>query len=262
LIAFSICLAAATWPDSACADAKLEATYRITFAHISVGEATMTADLGESEYTVALVGRAGGVARMVVNGEAYLTASGAMKEGRPEPRNFTSKTISEGESQTVSMALEEGRVTEFTVTPPPGDGSLDVPEADRRGIIDPLTAMLVSADVPGEALSQDACRGALAIFGGRQRFNLRLTFKRMDKVSAKKGYAGPAVVCSATYQPIAGVGPSNPLVKYLSDNRDMELVLAPVQGTRLLAPFGLSIGSTLANVVIWATRFETATQLP
>ena len=199
---------------------------------------------------------------MLVNGEAHLTVSGAMKEGRPEPRNFTSKVISEGESQTVSMAFEEGNATDLTVTPPLGDGSPDVPEVDRQGIIDPLTAMLVSAAAAGGDMSQDACRGTLAIFGGRQRFNLRLTFKRMDKVSAKKGYAGPAVVCGATYQPIAGVGPSNPLVKYLSDNRDMELVLAPVHGTRLLAPFGLTIGSTLANLVIWATRFETATQLP
>jgi len=83
----------------------------------------------------------------------------------------------------------------------------------------------------------------------------------MDKVSAQKGYTGPALVCGMTYEPIAGLGASTPLAKYLSEGREMHLTLAPVSGTRLLAPFGLSIVSTLANLVIWANRFEVMAQL-
>jgi hypothetical protein len=37
----------------------------------------------------------------------------------------------------------------------------------------------------------------------------------------------------------------------------MEIALAPIAGTRLLAPFRLSVASTLANLVIEANRFET-----
>jgi hypothetical protein len=33
---------------------------------------------------------------------------------------------------------------------------------------------------------------------------LKLAFKRMDKMTAEKGYAGPVVVCSVSYEPIAG----------------------------------------------------------
>jgi hypothetical protein len=43
------------------------------------------------------------------------------------------------------------------------------------------------------------------------------------------------VVCSVSYEPIAGHRPSTPLVKYLSEGRGMEMALAPVAGTRLLA---------------------------
>jgi phosphoenolpyruvate carboxylase len=43
------------------------------------------------------------------------------------------------------------------------------------------------------------------------------------------------VVCSVSYEPIAGHRPSTPLVKYLSEGREMEMALAPVAGTRLLA---------------------------
>jgi hypothetical protein len=55
---------------------------------------------------------------------------------------------------------------------------------------------------------------------------------------------------------IVGHRASNALVKYLSEGREMEIALAPIAGTRLLAPFRLSIVSMLANLVIEANRFE------
>ena len=82
----------------------------------------------------------------------------------------------------------------------------------------------------------------------------------MDRVTAEKGYAGPVVVCSVSYEPIAGHRPSTPLVKYLSEGREIEIALAPVAGTRLLAPFRVSVVSMLANLVIDANRFEAIAQ--
>jgi hypothetical protein len=249
-------MAAAACPKPALAQGKLEASYGITLARISVGEAAITTDVKESDYTVALTGRAGGLARILANGEVQLNAYGIVKDGRPEPKTFTSKIISESESQNVSMTLDEGSVTDLTVTPAVVDGASDLSEADRKGIVDPLTAMLVWTDASGGDLPQDACRRTVSIFDGRYRYDLKLTFKRMDTVSAKKGYSGPALVCGLSYEPIAGLSASTPLAKYLSEGREMHLTLAPVSGTRLLAPFGLSIGSTLANLIIWANRYE------
>ena len=134
-------------------------------------------------------------------------------------------------------------------------------EANRQGIVDPLTAMLFSAAAAREGLSQEACRRTLPIFDGNQRYDLKLAFKRMDKVTAEKGYAGPVVVCSLRYEPIVGHHASNTLVKYLSEGREMEMALAPVAGTRLLAPFRLSVASMLANLVIEANRFEATARL-
>ena len=108
----------------------------------------------------------------------------------------------------------------------------------------------------GEGLSQEACRRTLPIFDGHQRYDLKLAFKRMDKMTAEKGYAGAVVVCSVSYEPIAGHRANIPLVKYLSEGREMEIALAPIAGTRLLAPFRLSVVSTLANLMIEAIRFE------
>jgi hypothetical protein len=156
------------------------------------------------------------------------------------------------------MVLDEGgNVKELTAAPPPSSDRVPVTNSNRQAIVDPLSALLFSAPAAGEGLSQEACRRTLPIFDGHQRYDLKLAFKRMDKTTAEKGYEGPVVVCSVSYEPIAGHRANIPLIKYLSEGREMELALAPVSGTRLLAPFRLSVLSTLANLMIEANRFET-----
>ena len=95
-----------------------------------------------------------------------------------------------------------------------------------------------------------------AVFDGQQRYDLKLAFKRMDKVAAEKGYTGPVVVCSLRYESIAGHSATNTLVKYVSEGGEMELALAPITGTHWLAPIRFSIGSAIATLVIEASRFE------
>jgi hypothetical protein len=134
-----------------------------------------------------------------------------------------------------------------------------VTDADRKGIVDPLTAMLIRMEGTGEVVAADACKRTLPIFDGRRRFDLALSFKRIEQVKGGKGYAGPAVVCAVAFRPIAGHRRDSALLDYLTDGREIELVLAPVAGTRFLAPFRLSIASMLGNLVIEATGFTATT---
>src|SRR5215813_6994658 len=50
------------------------------------------------------------------------------------------------------------------------------------------------------------------------------------------------------------------LIKYLSEGRKIEMALAPVAGTRLLAPFRMLVESVLANLEIEANQFEVTAQ--
>jgi hypothetical protein len=174
------------------------------------------------------------------------------------PTTFTSKIISSAETSDVTMTLDEGgNVKELTATPPPRSDLVPVTKANRQAIVDPLSALLFPTAPAGEGLSQEACRRTLPIFDGHHRYDLKLAFKRMDNMTAERGYAGPVVVCSISYEPIAGHRANVPLVKYLSEGREMEIALAPIGGTRLLAPFRLAVVSTLANLMIEANRFGT-----
>jgi Protein of unknown function (DUF3108) len=244
--------------DQALAQSRLEAGYTITFARIPVGNIVAAVELGASEYTMSAAGHAG--IRSLLTGEAAFATRGAVKDGHAIPVSFTSRIASGDESLNVTMVLNDGTVEKLMITPQPADpqaggNRIPVTDADRRGILDPLSAFLLPDGVVGTSLSQDACQRTLPIFDGLQRYDLRLAYKRMDNVAASKGYAGPALVCSVSYQAISGHSPSTPLVKYLTEGREMEIAFAPVAGTRTLAPFRVSVMSMLANLVIRADRF-------
>jgi hypothetical protein len=249
-------LMAAALGGHAWAGGNLDASYTVSFGRIRVGEITATFVLGDKEYTISARGRAGGLMKALVDGEGSFSTRGTITGDHPVPTKFSSKLVSNAETSDVTMVLDEGSVKELVASPPPSSSHVPVTEANRQGSVDPLTAMLFSAATEGDGLSQKACWRTLPIFDGQQRYDLKLAFKRRDKVTAEKGYAGPVVVCSLRYEPIAGHNASTTLVKYLSEGREMEIALAPVVGTRLLVPFRMSVVSMLANLMIEANRFE------
>jgi hypothetical protein len=77
----------------------------------------------------------------------------------------------------------------------------------------------------------------------------------MDRVKAVKGYAGPVVVCAAYFTPVAGFVPSRAAIKYLSKQRDMEVWLAPIAGTRVLVPYRAQGPTPIGQAVLEASEF-------
>ena len=166
------------------------------------------------------------------------------------------------------MTLGSGDIKEYRIDPPspPDPERVPVTEAHFRGVSDPMTATLVRVPGTGSILAPQvapqACQRTSHVFDGRIRYNLRFAFKRMDQVKAEKGYQGPAVVCTVYFQPIAGYIPSRSAIKYLVEQRDMEVWLAPVVGTRVLVPFRVSIPTPIGLGVMQATQFISLAQPP
>jgi hypothetical protein len=258
-IALALLGLASLGSDGACAQARLAARYVISFARITVGEGTWKINVTDSEYAMAVAGEASGIIRVVASGKGFVTARGLVRNGRLLPVSFASSTTSDDGRADVRMILEGANVKELAARLPPEEEKDRVPvgEMDRRGIVDPLSGLVIAVAGTSDVVSAEACRRSLPIFDGRRRYDLRLSFKRLDAVKAEKGYQGPVVVCAIAFQAISGHRADSPLVKYLAGGRDMELWLAPIAGTRLLAPFRLSIAGMLGNMIIRADRFET-----
>jgi hypothetical protein len=245
----------AAFAGAAGAETRLDAHYAIKVAHITVGKSELLVTIGDTAFTIAASGQASGMLRILASGEGALRTIGTVTDGRLTPASFTLRTTSDKEQDAVKMAVDGGNVTELAAeTSAPNADRVPVTEAERKGIVDPLTALLISIEGNGNVVAAEACRRTLPIFDGRRRFDLALSFKRIELVKADKGYAGPVVVCAVEFRPIAGHRRDSALLKYLTA-RDIELAFAPIAGTRLIAPFRLSIASLLGNLMIEANEF-------
>jgi hypothetical protein len=260
-LAAGLTLAVALIAGQARAQQVFEAAYTIAVARIPIGSAAMTGSIGTDEYVISMSGRTGGLARVIASGEGSMSATGSVSANKLLPLRYTSKSTAEDDTLAVTMTFKDGNVNELEASePPPGEDRVVLTTEHRRQVLDPLTALLIPND---SGVSEAACRRVLPVFDGRRRYDLSLSFKRIEQVKASRGYAGPAAVCAVTFQPIAGHRRSSPLLTFLTDGRDVEMALAPIAGTRILAPFRITAMYMLGNVVMQASRFEsTVTSAP
>jgi hypothetical protein len=246
----------------AAAQARLEAEYSITLSGIPIARGTWVVDITEDQYTAAASGKTTGLLRLFSGAHATSASHGTFSGGRPMPMSYASDIDYDHRIDNVRMVLGGGNVKDFSVVPPvpPTPDRIPVSEADRRGVIDPMTSVIDRVAGIGDPVSPAACNRKIAVFDGRVRYNLRSEFKRMDQVKADKGYVGPAVVCAVYFIPISGYVPDRALIKYLVALRDAEVWLAPISGTRVVVPFRFSMPTPLGPGVLQATRFVSVPQ--
>jgi hypothetical protein len=240
------------------AQAKLTARYTLSMADIAIGEGDWAVEIGKDRYTTQSSGHFFGLWRAMLGSDVSAAARGTANQGRLVPTSYLANFASDDHINDVRVMFRDGAVSELETKPtiPDGPDRVPVTNALLRGVVDPLTAGLMAAPASGDVLSPASCQRTLPIFDGSQRFDMALSFKRMDTVKADTGYRGPAIVCAMTYRPVAGYSPGAFRTNYLKKNRDMEMWLAPVPGTRLLAVFRISIPTMLGTAVLRATAFD------
>jgi len=246
------------------AQGSLDARYEASLAGIEVGKGAWVIQVDDDGYSAAASGATSGVMQAFSSGHGSGEAQGRIVNGQFVPANYMASTTSAKKTETIRITLAAGNVKDFAIEPaPPPDGDrIPVTEAHRRGVFDPMTASFVRVPGTGEVMTPDACRVSTPIFDGRMRYDLRLEYKRTETVKADKGYRGPALVCAVYFTPVSGYIPDRAAIKYLTTLRSMEVWLAPIAGTRVLAPFRLKIPTPVGNAMLEATQFVTQATPP
>jgi Protein of unknown function (DUF3108) len=246
----------------AAAQGRLEAKYVASIAGIPIGSGNWVVEISDREYTAAASASTTGLLKLFVGGRGTGASRGTIRGGQPVPTSYAA-TITDGRRvDDVRMALAGGNVKDYTVEPPlkPDPDRIPVSDADRRGVLDPMTSVLNRVGGSGDPVSPEACHRKVAVFDGRIRYDLYSEFKRMEVVKADKGYQGPVVVCALYFTPISGYEPSRSAIKYLVALRDAEVWLAPIAGTRVLVPFRFSMPTPLGFGLLQATQFVSVAQ--
>lgn len=235
----------------------LDARYTLTVAGVELGRAAVTVRASDSAYEVSGVGRITGALRAVSSGKGQIAARGALNGSKMIPRVYAMHAKSEGKKERARLAMVSGAVTNEDVHPPlrPLPDRVPVVERVLRNIMDPVSGAFIYLPGTGSLISPEACDRTIPVYDGRQRYDLRLSYARQETVETK-GYSGPAVVCQVRYIPVAGHRPNRYTVQYMVDNEDMYVWLAPIEGTRLLAPFKVSVATLIGTATLDATSFK------
>jgi Protein of unknown function (DUF3108) len=243
----------------------LEAEYTATLAGLPIGHGAWTIDIAEDQYTAAASGATSGLLRIFTGARGAGASRGSFNGDQTMPTSYIATIDYEhGKIDDVRMALAGGTVKDLFADPPlyPHPDRIPVSDADRRGVVDPMSSTINRVGGNGDPVSPLACARKVAVFDGRVRYDLRSEFKRIERVKAERGYQGPAVVCAVYFEPISGYVPDRAVIKYLVALRDAEVWLAPIAGTRVLVPFRFSMPTPLGLGVLQATQFVVAAQAP
>jgi hypothetical protein len=259
IVALGIAAAAlvAACDGRALAETRLDARYTATLAGVPIGRGLWQITVADDQYTAVASGKTSGLMAVFSSGHGTAASRGVIKGGMLQALSFASNVISGKKVDEVRMTLSGGVVKDLIAEPPmpPVPDRVPVTEAHKRGVTDPMTGGLIAVSGSGNMVTPEACHRTLPIFDGRGRFDLVLTFKRIEQVRADQGYAGPVVVCNVHYRPIAGHRANRAAIRYLMEANDIEVWYAPVAGTRILVPFRISVPTVLGSAVLEADTF-------
>ncbi len=244
------------------AQGRLDARYVVTLAGLPIGKGAWVIDIGEDQYTAAASGTTTGLLRVFSSGQGTGAARGHIIGGTPVPATFAASITADKRTDETRISIVSGHVKDFRVDPPvdPDPERVPVTDAHRVGVTDPMTGSLIRVPGNGDPLRPEACNRVIPVFDGRLRYDLKLAYKRTEQVKAEKGYQGPAIVCAVYFVPLAGYVPSRKTVKYLIEQRNMEIWLVPIAATRVLVPFRIAIPTPIGLGVLQATQFVSAAQ--
>jgi hypothetical protein len=161
-------------------------------------------------YKMGVTVRTGGMVGWFVDWSSRSETTGSLRADSLRPLRRTSRSEYAGKSLDVNMEYGEDGPLRVEVDPDPESEGLEPVSAELRGAtVDPETATLVMIRRNAEGLP---CTGVERVFDGRLRYDLHLADAGRERLELDGDvrYDGPARLCDATVQAIAGYPRENP----------------------------------------------------
>jgi len=235
----------------------LKAHYALSLMGLSIGSASASGVVDAQNYRVNISMHTTGLANLINNAKGAASASGGLTNGGPSPANYANTTSNSDETRTVRMSLAGNAVRAVEVRPAPWDAEARVPvtPSAKRHIVDPVSALIMRVPPGEELLGPAACNRTISVFDGVTRFDVQLAYAGAHAAQTR-GYAGPVTVCSARYTPIAGHRPDSSSTRYMANNHDISVWLAPLPEAHVVVPIHIAIGTAAGMLVIDASEFQ------
>lgn len=230
--ALPVC-ATEAWPSA------VNARYKLRFNGIDVGHLAFQSKTGAKTYALTSHGEVS-VMFGLVKWTGTSSVSGAIDASGPAPKAYAFDWQKNKKGGVIRLGFTGHRAVDVVVDPPSGAHPDTVPitEQHTSGILDPLSAIMALT----RADTGDPCNRRVAVFDGKQRFDIVFSYKRKTHIPAPRsgGASSVGTVCRALYEPIAGHRANAQATAYAA-NRDAEVVLRKIAGSDLLIPHSVTI---------------------
>lgn len=240
--------------------ADIEARYSITLAGLSIGKASLSAQLNGAGYVLNVSSALTGIVGAVSQGRGAATARGNVSGTNVLTNGFSLSATNGKDTRKIQIAAASGSVRNVTIDPPfvvqPDDATrIPLRESHKVGVLDPVSALIMPVR-SGNPMDKANCDRRLPVFDGNQRFDVVLSYAGTRQVRSEDGYSGPVLICTARYIPVAGHRPDRRVTKFMAENRNMDAWLAPVNGGKTLIPYRISVKTMIGTTVIEAETFR------
>jgi hypothetical protein len=242
---------AADWP------ANVRAVYDINFNGFNVGAFEFQSQSEDESYS--LVGNA--QLTLLLGAFTWIgetRAFGLISNQMPKPAAFAFDFKANSRVGSTKMDFADGVVAGVKHSPPPEPkpGTVPLRQQHLRGVLDPLSAIMVVA----RGSNPNPCDRRLPIFDGKERFDLVLSYKGQMKINEQQPSGQPAIahVCRVKYQPIAGHKVDTE-TSFMATTDAIEVALRPVPSAKVLIPYQITIPTLVGYATIVSKRVEIET---
>lgn len=236
------------------AASSLRVTYAARLAGVRIGTGVLSVNMDGSRYTASLQAQTSSVGRLVSPGQGEAVARGVFGRLVAVPVSYDLTASEEDLTNVVRMRLSSGDISELSATPALSEhpNRIAVTASHRRDVVDPVSALLMPVPNAESASGPAACDRVIPLFDGRQRYDLAMTFVRMEQTEFGNGQAA---VCRLRYRPIAGHRSNRRVNQELAENPNIYVWLSQVGDGALVAPVRMEIGLNFGTLSIQALDF-------
>src|SRR5262249_48908336 len=128
-----------------------DASYTISLLGLTIGTGAWELDISNDQYSERVSGRISGFASKLISGEGSATTHGALVNNHVQPATFEADLKTDAENDDIKMVFDAAGVSSLAVEPPlpssaVGNERVPVSLADRKGVLDPLSSLLIVAE--------------------------------------------------------------------------------------------------------------------
>ena len=258
LLAATVGVAAAAQAADSDWPAEVTSAYKLSFGGTEVGSFVFKSTSNGKSYEATSVAKVSALFG-AFKWKGTTLATGGVTDAGPEPASYEMKYRTKKKAGLIRLAFDKGAVASFSVEPEkkPSPEAVPIETQHLAHVFDPMSAVLAMT----RATSDKPCDRKIAVFDGKARFDLVLSYKGRERIADKKPSGQPTqlIVCRVKYAPVAGHKPkdfANPWVDY----DGIEIAMRPVPSAKVYVPYQISVPTTIGSAVMTADRIDITTQ--